>query len=155
MAWGWRMLSPEWRGLWGGEMNANDLPLDYHTPLMNKVVILMTDGMNSVATGNYTAYGFLSSNELGTTNVTQANAQLDTRTLAVCSSLKANGVLVYTIGFGSTDVPDINNTTSVNGPMLKACASKLEYYFFAPTNAQLTAAFQKIGDSLSNLFISK
>ncbi|HUY68204.1 MAG TPA: TadE/TadG family type IV pilus assembly protein, partial [Alphaproteobacteria bacterium] len=39
LAWGWRMLSPRWRGLWGGEMNTNNLPLDYHTPGMNKAVV--------------------------------------------------------------------------------------------------------------------
>ena len=48
MAWGWRMLSPKWQGLWGGEMNTNSLPEAYNTPLMNKVVILMTDGDNTI-----------------------------------------------------------------------------------------------------------
>ena len=54
MAWGQRMLSPRWSGLWGGEMNATGnasfpvLPLPYHTPLMQKVLVLMTDGVNQL-----------------------------------------------------------------------------------------------------------
>ena len=28
LAWGWRMVSPNWRGLWG---DTADLPLDYDT----------------------------------------------------------------------------------------------------------------------------
>ncbi len=45
LAWGWRVLSPLWRGLWGGD-TPDTLPLDYHTANMHKVVILLTDGNN-------------------------------------------------------------------------------------------------------------
>ncbi len=45
LAWGWRVLSPRWRGLWGGD-TPDELPLDYHTVNMHKVVILLTDGNN-------------------------------------------------------------------------------------------------------------
>ncbi len=45
LAWGWRVLSPRWRTLWGGD-TPNELPLDYHTANMHKVVILLTDGNN-------------------------------------------------------------------------------------------------------------
>ena len=163
MAWGYRMLSPKWRGLWGGEMNTNNLPLNYNSPLMTKVVVLMTDGMNSFSSGNYTNYGFLSDNQLGTTKsmnsgyayTGSAEEQLDQRTLAVCNALKANGVLIYTIGFGTDDTNNFYSATSVNGPLLKACATSASYYFLAPTNADLANVFHAIGDSLANLRISK
>jgi hypothetical protein len=45
LAWGWRVLSPRWRGLWDGDL-PDELPLDYATPNMEKVVILLTDGNN-------------------------------------------------------------------------------------------------------------
>jgi Flp pilus assembly protein TadG len=45
LAWGWRVLSPQWRGRWGGD-TPEDLPLDYSEPNMNKAVILLTDGVN-------------------------------------------------------------------------------------------------------------
>ncbi len=163
MAWGYRMLSPKWRNLWGGEMNTNKLPLDYNTPLMNKVVVLMTDGMNSFSSGNFTNYGFLTDNQLGKTKTmnngdaysVSAEKVLDDRTLQICSALKAQGVIIYTIGFGQDDSNNFSSATSVNGPLLKACATSGAYYFLAPTNADLQTAFAAIGDSLANLRISK
>ncbi len=163
MAWGQRMLSPKWRGLWGGQMNTNKLPLDYKAPLMNKVVVLMTDGMNSFSSSNFTTYGLLSANQLGTTKTmndgyaynVSAEKVLDDKTLAACNAMKANGVIIYTIGFGQDDKNDFSSSTSVNGPLLKACASADSYYFLAPTNADLLKAFHAIGDSLANLRISK
>lgn len=165
MAWGQRMLSPNWRGLWGGQMNTNNLPLNYNTPLMSKVVVLMTDGMNSFSNGNFTAYGFLSQNQLGVTRSlndssppTYANSVekvLDDRTLAACTAMKANGVVIYTIGFGRDDTNNFSSSTSVNGNLLRACATSPSYYFLAPTNADLQRVFSTIGDSLANLRISQ
>lgn len=45
LAWGWRVISPRWRGLWDGDL-PDELPLAYQTPNMAKVVILLTDGNN-------------------------------------------------------------------------------------------------------------
>jgi Flp pilus assembly protein TadG len=45
LAWGWRVLSPRWRGLWDGDL-PDELPLDYAEPNMEKVIILLTDGNN-------------------------------------------------------------------------------------------------------------
>ncbi|MDX2096013.1 MAG: TadE/TadG family type IV pilus assembly protein [Alphaproteobacteria bacterium] len=163
MAWGYRMLSPRWRNLWGGQMDTNNLPLDYNTPLMTKVVVLMTDGMNSFSNGNFTTYGFLSDNQLGTTKsmtsgysyAVSAEKVLDDRTLAVCNEMKSHGVVIYTIGFGADDTNNFSSSKSVNGPLLKACATSEAYYFLAPTNADLQNVFHAIGDSLANLRISQ
>ena len=63
--WVYRMLSPEWRGLWGN----SELPLDYNTALMDKVAIIMTDGINNPQDGyvrkyrEYPAYQRLHGNE--------------------------------------------------------------------------------------------
>lgn len=157
MSWGWRMLSPRWRGLWGGEMNANSLPLDYHAPLMNKAVVLMTDGDNDITDTTYTAYGVantggqLGSNPLpcSGTNCTVGETRLNTRTTQICSSMKANdNIIIYTVALGTS--------ISTNGKnILKGCASKPEYYFESPDSATLQTAFKQIGDSLSNLRVSK
>ncbi len=45
LAWGWRVLSPRWRGLWGGNTPA-DRPVDYNSALSDKVIVLLTDGNN-------------------------------------------------------------------------------------------------------------
>ncbi|MBV8938600.1 MAG: VWA domain-containing protein, partial [Alphaproteobacteria bacterium] len=147
MVWGWRMISPRWRGLWGGEMNTNSLPLDYNTPKMNKVVILMTDGVNHYTPGNYTAYGFLSDGQLGTTNESTAENTLNSRTLALCTAMKQQGIIIYTIGFGSSS--DVDTT------LLQSCATQNSYFFLSPTNADLDNAFKAIGDSLANLRVSQ
>lgn len=147
--WGWRMLSPKWRGLWGGDMNANALPLDYNTPRMNKAVIIMTDGENTMYRDdtNRSAYGYLSQKRLGTSSIDSAVTQLNNRLTAVCTAMKNNNIIVYTIAFRS---PGSSIET-----LMKNCATLPEYYFDSPTGSDLQAAFRAIGDSLSNLRVSK
>ena len=69
---GWRTLSPRWQGLWGGP-TPDTMPLAYDQPLIDKVVVILTDGQNQFydfkghGPGNgvgpggsdYTAYGRL------------------------------------------------------------------------------------------------
>jgi Flp pilus assembly protein TadG len=153
LAWGWRLLSPKWRSLWGGEMDANGLPLDYDTPLMNKVIVLMTDGDNTITSGYYSAYGYPSAGQLGANACVSGDcstgiAEMNTRTAAICTAMKAQGVLIYTVALGSSV-----STTGKN--LLKNCATKPEYYFLSPTTDDLQTAFKQIGDSLANLRISK
>ena len=146
-AWGWRMLSPRWQGLWGGDMDENGLPQEYNTPRMNKAVIIMTDGDNSIDNSNHGAYWYLSDGKLGTTNASTAETRLDTRLGQVCTSMKNNNIIVYTISFGSV--------SSTSQTMLRNCATQSDFYFPSPNNATLQASFRAIGDSLSNLRVSK
>ncbi|MCE2927442.1 MAG: pilus assembly protein TadG-related protein [Rickettsiales bacterium] len=148
MVWGWRMLSPRWRGLWGGEMNTNDLPLDYDAPLMNKAVVLMTDGDNVITNTGRGAYGYLEEGRLGTTNQSTAETRLDQRMTQVCTSMKNNGIIVYTVALGTTISTATRN-------LLRNCATRPEYYFFSPTGTDLQNSFRMIGDSLANLRVSR
>jgi len=148
LVWGWNMLSPKWRGSWGGEMAINALPLDYNTPLMNKVVILMTDGDNTIDNGSRGGYWYLSNGKLGTTNSSNAVTQLNSRTTSVCNAMKAQGVLIYTIALGTS-------ISSSSQTLLRNCATKPEYYFLSPSTDTLQTVFTQIGDSLANLRISK
>ena len=147
MAWGWRMLSPRWRGLWGGVMDTNNLPLDYNTPSMNKAVILMTDGDNTYLNNLYQDYGLLSAGNLGTTSSSTAVTILNNKTLSICSAMKANNILIYTIALGSSFT-----TTSQN--MLKSCATGPAYYFASPTTTALQNAFTTIANQLNSLHIT-
>jgi hypothetical protein len=147
--WAWRMLSPRWKGQWGGAMNSNNLPLDYSTPYMNKAVVLLTDGENTMSNSVRSAYGYLSDGRLGTTNSSTAVTKLNTKLTNVCNSMKSHGIKVYTILF---DV-SASQTTIVN--LLKNCASQADYFFLSPDTTTLNNAFKQIGDSLSNLRISK
>lgn len=145
--WGWRMLSPRWRGLWGGEMNAHSLPYNYNTPRVDKAAIIMTDGDNTMSDSSHSAYWYLSDNKLGTTNANTAEGKLDTRLSQVCTSMKSNNIIIYTISFGSV-------SSSIK-TLLKNCATQSDYYFDSPNDATLQQAFHAIGDSLSNLRVSK
>jgi hypothetical protein len=147
--WGWRMLSPRWRGAWGGAMDANSLPLDYSTPNMTKAAVIMTDGDNTMSNSVRSAYGYLSENHLGTTNASTSVTKLNNKLTSVCNSMKSHGIKVYTILF---NVP-ASNTTVIN--LMKNCASEDDFFFNSPSADTLEKAFQQIGDSLSNLRISK
>jgi len=146
--WGWRLLSPNWRGLWGGDMDSHDLPLDYDEPLSQKAMVLMTDGTNTMTDSIYTAYGWLTNGNLGTTSSSTAVTKLNNKTSSICTAMKAKGVLIYTIVFGND-----SSTTSKN--LMKNCASQTDYYFFSPSQEALSAAFKTIGDSLSKLRVSR
>ncbi len=145
--WGWRLISPRWRGYWGGAMNTNNLPLDYNAPLMSKAVVIMTDGTNTMSSNVRSAYGYLSDGYLGTTNASTAVTALNTRLSTVCTAMKAQGITVYTILFQET-TPSIVT-------LMRNCASNPDYYFNSPTEAALQSAFHTIGDSLANLRISR
>lgn len=144
--WGWRLLSPRWRGLWGGQMDTNSLPLDYNTPLMNKAVVILTDGQNTMDNSNRTAYWYLSNGRLGSTNQSNAVTALNSKLTSVCTSMKNNGIIVYTVAF--------DNPGTTIETLMRNCASDPSYYFDSPTGSDLQQAFRLIGDSLSNLRIS-
>ncbi|RXF75130.1 TadE/TadG family type IV pilus assembly protein [Hansschlegelia zhihuaiae] len=148
--WGWRMLSPRWRGKWGGDMSLSGLPLDYNTPRMSKALVLMTDGANTMSAGlgGYTAYGVLSEKRLGTDQEAQAVKNLNARLTEVCNSAKSASVIIYTVAFNIPKNSEIEK-------LMQACASKAEYYFPAGNETALKDAFKTIGDSLSNLRVSK
>jgi hypothetical protein len=78
---------------------------------------------------------------------------LNTRTKEACANARAAGVIIYTVGF------DINTGTVGNVSaaldLLQNCATDLDKYFNATNNTGLLAAFQAIGDSISQLRIAK
>lgn len=151
LAWGWRAISPRWRGLWSGA--AATLPLDYGTPRMDKVIVLLTDGENEmpVSGGQSTYHAYQSYASLGPTQ-SAAQAELDRRTRVVCDAVKAANIELYTITFGSV--------TSRGRDLMRECASTDErsgskLYFHSPDNATLRTVFRSIGSQLSNLRVAQ
>lgn len=148
LEWGWNMLSPRWQGQWGGTMNSNGLPLAYNTPGMSKVIVLLTDGTNTVDNTAHGAYWFLGDNRLGTTNSSTAVTTLNNKALQLCTAMKNQGIYIYTIALGT-------DPTAAGLTMLQNCATAANYYFDSPSTSQLQSIFSAIGDSLSNLRVSK
>lgn len=162
LTWGWRTLSPRWRAAWGGE-TPNTLPLDYKTPMMEKVAVILTDGNNafhdndtstannSVPASDFTGYGrieTLNGNSNGTAQQRRdaGRATLDSRMAGTCAAMKTQGIRIYTIIFGAA--PD--NTAKT---LFTNCATTPAMYYYAPTNAALATAFRAIGGQLANLRI--
>lgn len=119
VAWGFRMLSPKWKGMWGNPA----LPLSYEES-PRKVMIVMTDGENTP--GDY-----------GDPFGRQVANQME---VAACADMKTQGITIYTVAF------DI--TKSAAQP-LKECASSDGHYFHSSKSADLIAAFDKIGSDLA------
>ena len=161
LATAWLMLSPRMQGLWPGIPST--LPQAYGKTL--KVVVLMTDGQNQwydwpggvpgqpdtshnyATDADYTGYGRLSEGRAGTTNPSQITTNLNTRMATMCTNLKNNGVVIYTILFNH----DGSAGSSANQALFQNCATDSTKYFLTITNAQLTAAFSNIGQSISQL----
>lgn len=156
LAWGWRVISPEWRGLWNG--SPSHLPMDHEAPFMDKVIVVLTDGQNYFidrdywpdedfpGISDYTAYGRIT--DMGHTSTGDARDDLDDRFGRICSNIKADDIIIYSITFGST--PDSDTQTA-----FRNCATNTDFYFHAPTAASLEDAFETIGRQLSNLRLSK
>ncbi len=162
LTWGWRTLSPRWRGTWGGE-TPGELPLDYNTPMMEKVAVILTDGNNqfydndtstannSVPASDYTGYGRieqLNGNSNGNAQARRdtGRATLDSRMAGTCAAMKKEGIRIYSIIFGAA--PDSTAKT-----LFTNCATTPAMYYYAPTTAKLSDAFRAIGGQLANLRI--
>lgn len=165
LVWGWRVLSPKWRGLWGGNTPA-ERPLEYNNALSDKVIVLLTDGNNEVydhkdaSKGHYegprgsdfTAYGrlydMLDDNGNATiTSISKGNDLLDSRMASLCQDIKQTGIIIYTITYGSK--PDTQTKQ-----LFEKCATVPAYYFHAPDGATMKSVFKKVGRHLSSLRIA-
>jgi hypothetical protein len=116
-------------------------------------LVLLTDGENDVSGGGngmdksvYNAFGYAKNGHLGSTSGSNAEATLDSKTLSVCSAIKAKGILLYTIGF---------QVTSASKSLLTSCATKPDMFYDSPTNDQLAAIFQDIAQGLNELRIAQ
>lgn len=207
---GWFTLSPQWRGLWttgaldaGADSSPAELPLNYRTRYMQKVVVLMTDGVanwndwNGGAPGlcsdtstnaapvpagapplrplgcprngypadvqlaagappirdaagnnnsDYSGYGRRLENRLGVApplTPDRMTTELNARMTALCTGMKQQGIIVYTVTFNLTD--------AATQALFRNCASRPDYWFNSPTQADLRGAFRQIGSQLANL----
>jgi len=129
MAWGWRALSPRWRGVWATEDAT--LPLDYDEDQMDKAIVIMTDGQNQPWDGSTTT-------------------EVNDRLADICTAVKADGVeiQVFTIVFDVADGTTIDN-------LFEACATTPGDHYLSPTGDELKAAFRQIGSKLSNLRLAE
>jgi von Willebrand factor type A domain len=125
-AWAWYLVSPKWAGIWPSSAK----PADYGDKKTIKATILMTDG----------EYNTVGGKNIGGTDSSN-------RAKALCANMKANNVVVYTVGFKMNEPQAIDT--------LKKCATTQAYFFQAEDEATLRAAFRSIAEDLSKLRLSK
>lgn len=122
IAWAWYMLSPEWNDV----LPSDSEPSDYDDKGVQKVAILMTDGM-------FNSY------------YESDNGDAVAQARSLCDSMKAKGISIYTIGF---QVPaDVV-------PTLKYCATSPKHFFNATDGGELRETFKTIANRLNGLRIS-
>jgi len=134
MVWGWRLISPGFPFTEGAS---------YTDPTWSKTVIMMTDG-NATINTNASGEGFTGYTTGISVTPTDQNTHFDN----ICTAMKAQGIRIYTITFQSA----INATTQ---QFYQDCATNPSMYFNAPTNADLTTAFQAIATQLGQLHLTQ
>lgn len=149
LAWGWNTLSPT------GPYSDGSA---YTTQKLKKIVILMTDGQNTLNNPTnsgepnasfYHGYGFIWQNLLGlSTSADSATRtdKIDDRLELLCANVKAKGIIIYTVRV---------EVTTGTSALLKGCASGDEKFFDVQNVSQLSNAFDAIAHSIHNLRISK
>jgi Flp pilus assembly protein TadG len=155
--WGWRSISPN-------APLADGKPYDKSSTATNqKVIVLMTDGYNNwsaapntwglstyEAPGYYTlANGRMPAGNQNITSAAQARAALDQLTLEGCTNAKAQGIVIYTVGFSISSDPIDQQGQN----LLANCASDAAHAFMANDASSLINAFNQIGAGMGKLRI--
>ena len=143
ISWGWRTLSPKAPFADGRT---------YADTENNKIMVVLTDGTNSINTfstslgGAYSSWGYPYSQRLGANAGTNQRTGLDAKTRSVCAKAKAAGIKIYTIGLMIDDED--------GQQMLSDCSSGNGYYYNSPSASQLQSIFDDIAKKISKLRIA-
>lgn len=143
IAWGWYMVSPSFASLWPSSGGAA-----YNTAETLKAVIIMTDGeFNAPYCKGVTARGYNAPNA-ESNNCDPDNGEPYGQSRALCDAMKAQGIMIYTVGFQIT----------VGGgaeDLLEYCASTASGFYNAGSGTELSEAFNAIGRDITQLRISR
>ncbi|MFC7473067.1 pilus assembly protein TadG-related protein [Dankookia sp. GCM10030260] len=95
---------------------------------------------------DYSGYGRRLENRLGIApplTAARMTTELNTRMTNLCTAMKRQGIVVYTVTFNLAD--------AATQALFRGCASQPDYWFNSPTQADLRNAFRQIGSQLANL----
>jgi len=150
IAWGWYLISPNFGYLWPIESQ----PMEYGTIHLGqevlKVVIIMTDGdFNTIYSNGVIAKDSSSGSGSGQykINLNATNGSAYVQSEALCDAMKAEGVIVYTVGFA------ISSSTNVTN-LMNGCATSADHVYLPENGTELKQAFRDIAVQVSNLRIS-
>lgn len=141
------MLSPDFGYLWPSESQ----PAAYGADDLLKIAVLMTDGefntpyCNGVIAAD-AGSGSGSANDKINCNAT--NGDPFAQAAALCAGMKAEGVIVYTVGFDISDNDDVVN-------VLTNCATSPAHAKLADNGGDLKTVFRQIAVEISNLRVAR
>ncbi len=137
LQWAWYTISSNWADYMASGSKPDDLATN---DKLAKYIILMTDGAFN------TAYAGTSSSKVGCAKSTLSK----NHTAALCKNIKAAGIKIFTIGFGTSSSAD---------KMLKACASPDEgtlTYAYEPDSAsELKDTYKHIASLIQSLRLTQ
>ena len=152
MSWGWNTLAPH--------APFSDGVL-YNTPKHKKIIVLMTDGENTISQrdtpndGTYAGLGYIWQGRVLRDNGTplpqgsssaERTASLDSRLALVCQNMKAKDIEIYTIRV------EVDSGTS---ELLQNCATGSDYFYNVTNSATLGQVFQSIAGQIAALHLSR
>lgn len=137
LQWAWYTISHNWADYHSANAKPDSMVTN---DKLAKYIILMTDGAFN------TAYAGTSSSNVGCGQSTLSK----NHTAALCTNIKAAGIKIFTIGFGTSSSAD---------KMLEACASPDEgtlTYAYEPNNAsELKDTYQHIASLIQSLRLTQ
>jgi Flp pilus assembly protein TadG len=152
LMWGWNTLTPHAPFSDG---------VGYNTPKHKKIIVLMTDGENTMSRrdtpndGEYAGTGYIWQQRILTSDGTplqqgatsaQRTQALDARLRKLCDNIKAKGIDLYTIR--------VEVDTGTN-ELLKSCASGRDYFYDVHSSSTLTTVFESIAGQIAALHLSR
>ncbi|MBU1377941.1 MAG: pilus assembly protein TadG [Alphaproteobacteria bacterium] len=150
MSWGWNTLSPQGPFADG---------VAYNTPKHQKILVLMTDGENTISTrdtpndGTYAGTAYIWQGRViksngqplsnGVNNDTRTQA-LDYRLGLLCTNMKAKNIEIYTI-----------RVEAGSSTLLQNCASSRDNFYNVTNSSTLTAVFASIAGQIAALHLAR
>lgn len=144
LAWGWYMVSPKWGYLWPNDMNK---PAAYGEKDLQKVVVLMTDGEFNTTYCNGVISkdaGSGSGDDNVHINCNATNGNAFDQAEKLCDGMKAQGVVVYTVGFAL-------DKGGASEDIMEYCATSAEHMYLPKTGSDLKKAFREIAQDINAL----
>ncbi len=143
IAWGWYMVSPNFGSLWPSSAAG-----PYNSAETLKAVIIMTDGEFNAPYCSGVMARSSNASRSASINCDPDNGEPYAQSRALCDAMKAEGIVVYTVGF---QIGSSGNART----LLQYCASTRTGYFDAGSGSELSEAFNAIGRDITKLRISR
>lgn len=143
VAWAWYLLSPNFSYLWSSASQ----PAAYGGTNLLKVAIIMTDGAfntpycKGVISADADSGSGSSSDHI---NCNAPNGSSASQAKQLCTAMKANGIIIYTVGFQvGSDATALDTLTS--------CATDSAHAYFPASGSDLKTVFHDIAQQITNL----